>query len=71
MAAPSVGRIVHYRPMVDEDQETLMAFITGVNDDGSVYLEVHPPGRPVFFVPYARYSIDLEPGFWSWPRITG
>jgi hypothetical protein len=69
MAEPTVGRIVHYRPLADEDQETLMALITGLNDDGTVYLEIHPPGRPVFFSTHARYSLDFEPGTWSWPKI--
>ena len=71
MAAPSVGRIVHY---VGEDGNCIAALVTAVPEDaaeGTVELTIFPPGEST---PDTKQNVELDeddkaPHSWHWPEL--
>ena len=69
MAAPSVGRIVHY---VDENNDCIAALITEANDTSEsqmVELTIFPPGAS----PEVKENVEIDsshsPNTWHWPEL--
>jgi hypothetical protein len=71
MAAPSVGRIVHYvsygTPGGEFKSECKAAVIAGVHSEAAVDLVVLNPGG--IFFHEADYSPDHKGGTWHWPEM--
>lgn len=75
MQAPSIGRIVHYTNLGDRDgkypPEVQAALITGVNDDGTVWLHVfYRTGE--FNISSCEFTdapagSEQARGKWTWP----
>lgn len=71
---PTVGRIVHYTPVTDREDDVdppCAAIISDVHDSAGrirVGIHVFQPGRrkPVWYreVPFSE---EYRPGHWSWP----
>lgn len=67
---PSIGRIVHYTNLGDQDGKypptTQAAIVTGLNDDGTVSLHVfYKTGQ--FDLASCAYDADGARGTWRWP----
>lgn len=69
----SIGRVVHYFPLNDiyylNQDEKLAAIICGVNEDGSVNLQVFPncDFNPRFLA-NIRNDSTTSKSYWAWPE---
>lgn len=63
---PSVGRTVHYQSYNENGECAYAAFITQVNEDGTVELATLGPNS-LYFQHKVPFSVTPKASHWNWP----